>query len=96
MPEPIPEAGIGFEGGENLFLKARYGEIDPVSYSLGKTRFSPEGLENRVVLLSGVNSVITSYSIHYTKLYDPEIYEIMIPEITNLPVSKLWILNLLS
>jgi len=56
MPEPIPEAGIGFEGGENLFLKARYGEIDPVSYSLGKTRFSPEGLENRVVLLSGVNS----------------------------------------
>lgn len=56
MPEPIPEAGIGFEGGENLFLKARYGEIDPVSYSVGKTRFSPEGLENRVVLLSGVNS----------------------------------------
>ncbi|WP_440946348.1 MutS-related protein [Methanosarcina sp. T3] len=56
MPEPVPEAGIGFEGGENLFLKARYGEIDPVSYSVGKTRFSPEGLENRVVLLSGVNS----------------------------------------
>lgn len=25
----------------------------------------------------------------------PEIYEIMIPEITNLPVSQLWILNLL-
>ncbi|AKB76406.1 DNA mismatch repair protein [Methanosarcina lacustris Z-7289] len=56
MPETIPEAGIGFEEGENLFLKARYGEIDPVSYSVGKTRFSPEGLENRVVLLSGVNS----------------------------------------
>ncbi|WP_148706145.1 MutS-related protein [Methanosarcina siciliae] len=56
MPEPISEAGIGFKGGENLFLKDRYGEIDPVSYSVGKTRFSPEGLENRVVLLSGVNS----------------------------------------
>ncbi|MDD3246688.1 MAG: endonuclease MutS2 [Methanosarcina sp.] len=56
MPETIPDAGIGFEEGENLFLKARYGEIDPVSYSVGKTSFSPEGLENRVVLLSGVNS----------------------------------------
>ncbi len=56
MPETIPEAGIGFEEGENLFLKARYGEIDPVSYSIGNTSFSPAGLENRVVLLSGVNS----------------------------------------
>jgi DNA mismatch repair protein MutS2 len=56
MPVIISEAGIGFEAGENLFLKSRYGEIDPVSYSVGKTTFSPEGLENRVVLLSGVNS----------------------------------------
>ncbi|MCC4771466.1 endonuclease MutS2 [Methanosarcina sp. DH2] len=56
MPETVPEAGIGFEKGENLFLKARYGEIDPVSYSIGRTSFSPEGLESRVVLLSGVNS----------------------------------------
>lgn len=56
MPVIISEAGIGFEAGENLFLKARYGEIDPVSYSVGKTSLSPEGLENRVVLLSGVNS----------------------------------------
>jgi len=56
LPTLIPEAGIGFTGGENLFLKARYGEIDPVSYSIGKTGFSPAGMENRVVLLSGVNS----------------------------------------
>jgi dsDNA-specific endonuclease/ATPase MutS2 len=56
MPVIISEAGIGFEDGENLFLKARYGEVDPVSYSVGKTSLSPAGLENRVVLLSGVNS----------------------------------------
>jgi dsDNA-specific endonuclease/ATPase MutS2 len=56
MPVIISEAGIGFEDGENLFLKARYGEIAPVSYSVGKTSLSPAGLENRVVLLSGVNS----------------------------------------
>jgi dsDNA-specific endonuclease/ATPase MutS2 len=56
MPVIVPEAGIGFEAGENLFLKARYGEIDPVSYSVGKTSFSPVDMENRVVLLSGVNS----------------------------------------
>lgn len=56
LPELIPEAGIGFKAGENLFLKARHGKIDPVSYSVGKTGFSPAGLENRVVLLSGVNS----------------------------------------
>ena len=56
LPELIPEVGIGFKAGENLFLKARYGEIDPVSYSVGKNGFSPAGMENRVVLLSGVNS----------------------------------------
>lgn len=56
LPELISETGIGFEAGENLFLKACHGEIDPVSYSIGKTGFSPVGLENRVVLLSGVNS----------------------------------------
>lgn len=56
LPRLIRETGIGFEAGENLFLKARHGEIDPVSYSIGKTGFSPAGLENRVVLLSGVNS----------------------------------------
>jgi dsDNA-specific endonuclease/ATPase MutS2 len=56
LPELTPEAGIGFTGGENLFLKARRGELDPISYSIGKTGFSPAGLENRVVLLSGVNS----------------------------------------
>jgi DNA mismatch repair protein MutS2 len=56
LPELIPEAGIGFKAGENLFLKARHGDIEPVSYSIGKTGFSPAGLENRVVLLSGVNS----------------------------------------
>jgi len=56
LPELIPETGIGFKAGENLFLKARHGEIDPVSYSIGKTGFSPAGLESRVVLLSGVNS----------------------------------------
>ncbi|WP_243684865.1 hypothetical protein [Methanosarcina barkeri] len=39
LPELIPEAGIGFTGGENLFLKARYGEIDPISYSIGKPVF---------------------------------------------------------
>ncbi|MGB9926900.1 MAG: endonuclease MutS2 [Methanosarcina sp.] len=56
LPGLIPETGIGFKSGENLFLKARHGEIDPVSYALGKTGLSPAGLENRVVLLSGVNS----------------------------------------
>jgi len=56
LPKLIPETGIGFIAGENLFLKARHGEIDPVTYSLGDTGFSPDGLENRVVLLSGVNS----------------------------------------
>lgn len=56
LPELISETGIGFEAGENLFLKARHGEIDPVSYSIGKNGFSPAGLESRVVLLSGVNS----------------------------------------
>lgn len=56
LPELIPEAGIGFKAGENLFLKARHGKIDPVSYSIGKNSFSPARLENRVVLLSGVNS----------------------------------------
>ncbi|MDI9393994.1 MAG: endonuclease MutS2 [Euryarchaeota archaeon] len=56
MPLSISEAGIGFEDGENFFLKARHGKVDPVSYSVGKTSFSPEGMENRVVLLSGVNS----------------------------------------
>jgi dsDNA-specific endonuclease/ATPase MutS2 len=56
LPELIPEVGVGFKAGENLFLKARYGEIDPVSYSVGKNGFSPADLENRVVLLSGVNS----------------------------------------
>jgi dsDNA-specific endonuclease/ATPase MutS2 len=56
MPELIRETGIGFKAGENLFLKTRHGKIDPVSYSIGKTCFSPAGLESRVVLLSGVNS----------------------------------------
>ncbi|HWQ47606.1 MAG TPA: endonuclease MutS2 [Methanosarcina sp.] len=56
LPELISEAGIGFTAGENLFLKARHGKIDPINYSIGKTGFSPVGLENRVVLLSGVNS----------------------------------------
>ncbi len=56
LPKLIAETGIGFKAGENLFLKARHGKIDPVSYSIGKTHFSPGGLENRVVLLSGVNS----------------------------------------
>lgn len=56
LPEIIPETGIGFKAGENLFLRASHGRVDPVSYSVGKTGFSPAGLENRVVLLSGVNS----------------------------------------
>jgi dsDNA-specific endonuclease/ATPase MutS2 len=56
LPELISETGIGFRAGENLFLKARHGEIEPVSYAIGKTGLSPPGFENRVVLLSGVNS----------------------------------------
>ncbi|MDD4306620.1 MAG: endonuclease MutS2, partial [Methanosarcina sp.] len=56
LPEMISEAGIGFKAGKNLFLKAHHGKVDPVSYSIGKTSFSPADLENRVVLLSGVNS----------------------------------------
>ena len=56
LPKLITETGIGFKAGENLFLKARHREIDPVSYSVGTTGFSPAGLESKVVLLSGVNS----------------------------------------
>ena len=56
LPELISETGIGFKAGENLFLKVRHGEIDPVSYAVGKTGLSPSGIESRVVLLSGVNS----------------------------------------
>lgn len=56
LPELISETGVGFEAGENLFLKARHGEIEPVSYAIGNTGLSPAGFENRVVLLSGVNS----------------------------------------
>lgn len=56
MPDFTQDAGIGIVDGENLFLKARYGKVEPVSYSVGKTDFSPKGEENRVVLLSGVNS----------------------------------------
>ena len=56
IPNMISETGIGFKEGQNLFLRVHCGEIDPINYSLGKTSFSPTGLENRVVLLSGVNS----------------------------------------
>lgn len=56
MPKLSQKAGIGFEAGENLFLKAKYGKVSPINYSLGKTSFSQKGLEERVVLLSGVNS----------------------------------------
>ena len=56
LPELISETGVGFKAGENLFLKTRHGEIEPVSYAIGKTGLSPAGFENRVVLLSGVNS----------------------------------------
>jgi len=56
IPKLIHETGIGFKAGENLFLRVHHGEIDPVSYSIGKTSFTSEDLESRVVLLSGVNS----------------------------------------
>lgn len=56
LPELTSEAGIGLVDGENLFLKARSGKVEPVSYSVGRTNFSPAGEESRVVLLSGVNS----------------------------------------
>jgi Mismatch repair ATPase (MutS family) len=56
MPKLIHETGIGFKAGENLFLRVHHGEIDPVSYSIGKTSFTSADLESRVVLLSGVNS----------------------------------------
>ncbi|MGP8337109.1 MAG: MutS-related protein [Methanosarcinaceae archaeon] len=55
MPEFIDKAGIGFEKGENLFLKSRHGEVTPIDYSLGNTVYSPKD-KSRVVLLSGVNS----------------------------------------
>lgn len=56
LPEPIETAGLGLKAGENLFLKEKYGKVSPISYSIGKTSFSPKGREERVVLLSGVNS----------------------------------------
>ncbi|TQD27043.1 helix-hairpin-helix domain-containing protein [Methanolobus vulcani] len=56
MPDIIDDAGIGFEGGRNLFLVSRHGDVIPVDYSIGTNSFGPENDDNRVVLLSGVNS----------------------------------------
>lgn len=56
LPKLIGATGLGLEAGENLFLKEKYGKVSPVSYSVGKTSLSPKGREERVVLLSGVNS----------------------------------------
>ncbi len=55
MPELIKGNGIGFVGGENLFLRSRHGSVVPIDYSVGENTYSPEG-RGRVVLLSGVNS----------------------------------------
>lgn len=55
MPELIDNTGIGFEEGNNLFLKSQHGKVNPINYSLGDTIYSPKD-KSRVVLLSGVNS----------------------------------------
>jgi dsDNA-specific endonuclease/ATPase MutS2 len=56
MPEIIDDTGIGFEGGRNLFLLSRHGDVIPIDYSVGENSFSPKNEASRVVLLSGVNS----------------------------------------
>ncbi|MGP8319616.1 MAG: MutS-related protein [Methanosarcinaceae archaeon] len=55
MPELIDNTGIGFEEGNNLFLKSQHGKVTSINYSLGDTVYSPKD-KSRVVLLSGVNS----------------------------------------
>lgn len=56
MPEIVEGPGFGFEKGRNMFILSRHGKVVPIDYSVGGTRFSPQGAANRVVLLSGVNS----------------------------------------
>ncbi len=56
MPTIIDGTGIGFNGGRNLFLLSRHGDVVPIDYSVGENGFSPKSEASRVVLLSGVNS----------------------------------------
>lgn len=56
MPKLIKSNGIGFVGGENLFLRSRHGSVIPIDYSVGANSYTPESGSERVVLLSGVNS----------------------------------------
>lgn len=55
MPEIVQKPGIGFANAENLFIKTKHGEVTPITYSVGKNKFSPED-NSPVILLSGVNS----------------------------------------
>ena len=56
MPEIIDGPGFGFREGRNLFLLSRHGSVVPIDYSIGETSLGPVGSNDRVVLLSGVNS----------------------------------------
>ncbi|MBN1133968.1 MAG: endonuclease MutS2 [Methanosarcinaceae archaeon] len=56
IPSLIKSNGIGFVGGENLFLRSRNGSVSPIDYSVGANTYAPEEGSGRVVLLSGVNS----------------------------------------
>ncbi|WMW21856.1 endonuclease MutS2 [Methanolobus mangrovi] len=56
MPEIVEHTGIGFNGGRNLFLLSRHGDVVPIDYSVGENSLSPRDEASRVVLLSGVNS----------------------------------------
>ncbi|MFP4654899.1 MAG: MutS-related protein [Methanohalobium sp.] len=54
MPDMIKDAGVGFVKGRNLFIQSKYGDVTPIDYSLGNASCNSE--DNRLVLLSGVNS----------------------------------------
>jgi hypothetical protein len=52
QPEIQEDLGVGFRGGRNLFLK---GNIQPVDYVIGESKFFP-GKKERAVVITGANS----------------------------------------
>lgn len=56
LPNFIEESGIGFEKAENLFIKSRHGSVVPINYEIGVSSFNFTEQNNKIVLLSGVNS----------------------------------------
>ncbi|MCD4704381.1 MAG: endonuclease MutS2 [Methanosarcinaceae archaeon] len=56
LPNLISGTGIGFVNARNLFIRSRHGNVVPIDYSVGGTSLAPNGADNPVVLLSGVNS----------------------------------------